>query len=422
MTLRVRLTLLLTSIVLVTVLGAWWFTGRTVLAPFAKQVMRAHVDQVVYIADELEKGADPRRVSARLGLDVRLFERAPHFVRRAREQPDRRCRIEQIREREVVICRGPKAPVATETTRGWVVVRRDLDDAAPERRMGFTLLAVALVVILLASWVATLALRPLRHSIRAMERMAKGDVTHRLPEAGSKEVGEVARAFNSMADRIDRFLRAERELMAGISHELRTPLARLRLELELLRDREVPEKRIDAMEADLAEMDRLIGELLQLSRLSIGERRLEPQDLDLARVVADAIERQPLPDHRVEVSGEAATVRGDHEQLVRVMTNLLQNAGKYAPPGTTVHVALHERTVEVADGGPGVPAEDLERLFEPFYRGARGKLSGATGLGLGLMIARQVISLHGGRIEAANAPEGGLIIRFTLPSPGELEG
>lgn len=108
-------------------------------------------------------------------------------------------------------------------------------------------------------------------------------------------------------------------------------------------------------------------------------------------------------------------VIGDHERLVRVVSNLIQNAGKYAPPGTEVRVTVSGRRIVVKDRGPGIPPEDLARLFEPFYRGVRAK-SKSTGLGLGLMISHRIITLHGGTIAARNAEEGGLIITIDLPA------
>lgn len=417
MSVRVRLALLLALAVATSLFIAWFVTRRAVLAPFAREVLAAHLDQVTYVADELEKGQDARELGRRLGLDVRVRERPPGFVRRRdRRRDNPRCEKRDHNGRHLVVCRGPHAPAAVETSLGWVVVRRDLDVERPSQRVGWVLLIIAGFVILVAIYAATIATRPLHATVGAMDRMAKGDLSHRLPETGGRELAEVASAFNRMADRVDALLRTERELMAGISHELRTPLARLRLELEMLRDRDVPAKRIDAMEDDLAEVDRLIGELLEMSRLQLGERTLERAPLALREIIDEALERHPLPKHEVVIEGEGGPIRGDRPRLVRLVQNLLQNANKYAPRGTKVTIALDGSTFEVRDEGPGVPPEDLPRLFEPFYRSPGGKKS-ATGLGLGLMIARQVVDLHAGQISARNLEGGGLAIRVELP-PG----
>lgn len=421
MSLRIRLTLLLSLVVAISLLFAWQFTRRAVLRPFTEEIVRHHLDQVHFVADELEAGADPIRLGRRLGLEIRRVPHPPRFVRRIDERGGRRrCRRRVHEGLEMYFCLGRRGPVAVKLHRGWLVVRRDLDVQKPDRRIGYVLLIIAGVVMALSAWVAVLVTRPLRASISAMERIASGELSHRLPEAGSREVREVGRAFNAMADRVERILRAEKELMAGISHELRTPLARLRLETELLREQDIPAKRLDAMESDLEEIDQLIGELLEVSRLSLGERQITEAPVDLAKVAEEAAEHYPLPSHRLRVEADAVQeVLGDHDRLVRVVGNLIQNAGKYTPAGSEVQVIVTGTTVEVQDHGPGVSPEDLDRMFEPFYRGKRSRSAkAATGLGLGLMIAQQIVLLHGGSIVARNLAEGGLAIRITLPRPG----
>jgi signal transduction histidine kinase len=191
-----------------------------------------------------------------------------------------------------VVCRGKRAPISVQTAAGWVTLRRELDPAAPRERIGPLLLVLLLGVVGASAYVAVVATRPLRATTQAMGRVAAGDLAHRLPESGGRELAEAARAFNAMGERVAAMLETERSLMAGISHELRTPLARLRLEVELLRDRGVPETRLTAMDKDLEEVDRLIGELLESSRLSLGERKLVDAPVSLeARGARGALPR-----------------------------------------------------------------------------------------------------------------------------------
>jgi signal transduction histidine kinase len=372
----------------------------------------------VYVADQIRAGADPVKLGRMLKLDIRVLDRKPPWFDDVQDPaaPGQRCQKEERKSYPIVHCRGPRAPVAIETDQGVVVVRRNLDMGKPVQRVGKILLLVGAGVFVLSAGVAVLITRPLKTTTDAMGRIAAGDLSHRLPVSGGKELADTARKFNAMADKVDTLLRTERELMAGISHELRTPLARLRLELELLRDVDsVPEKRLGAMEKDLEEIDELIGELLECSRLSLGDQSLAREAVDLKRVVEDAIARTPLPEHKVVVSGEASPTTGDHVRLVRAVSNLLQNSGKYAPSGTEVEVVLRGTEVEISDRGPGLPPHELARVFEPFYRGQTARSSKtASGLGLGLMIARQVVTLHGGVIEAKNRDGGGLLIRFRL--------
>ena len=498
MTLRIRLAALLFAVVLGTLVLAWFLTGRAVLAPFTRDVENAYIDQALYVSEEIENGVPPDTLGKRLGLDIRVRQRPPPFLRgrglglgrghghgRAfgprRPGPSRYagaegsrdsgpdssiesddevdgpprppdvCQREERRGRVVVVCRGPRAPVVVSSSLGWIVVRRDLDFAAPARRFGTLLLLIAGVVFAFSALLAVRITQPLRATVLGMERIASGDLSHRLPAKGGREFAEVARAFNRMADRVDALLRAERTLMAGISHELRTPLARLRLEAEILRDYGLPENRLDAMAHDLEEVDQLIGEVLELSRLSIGERHLEQKPTDLRQVAEDAVRARPQPEHRIEIDGPAnVVVPGDQARLVRVVGNLLENAGKYSPKGSEIRVRIGYVTattqtpnnrsdnkrddgnsnsngdlvrhnsgdnathayVEVIDAGPGVAEEEIDRIFEPFYRSKHH--SNTSGFGLGLMIAKQIVALHGGEIRAQNQPSGGLNIRFTL--------
>lgn len=417
MSVRLRLTLLLALAVAATLLVAWGLTRRAVLAPFTAEVVEAHLDQAVFVAEEVERGERIERLSKRLGLDIHFRPRKPRFMRHRHR--NRNCEARRHRGRELVLCRGPRSPVGIRLRdgEGWVIVRRDLDVGAPRDRLAVVIAIVGALIFAIAALVAGRITRPLKATVEAMQHMAGGDLAHRLPEAGGRELTEVAKAFNRMADRIDHMLRAEKEMMAGISHELRTPLARLRLELEILRDHEVPTKRLDAMEKDVEEVDHLISELLELSRLSLGARGVDRAQVDLRSVVDEAAQRHRLPRHEVEIEGEASPAEGDRARLVRVVGNLLQNAGKYAPAGSRVRVRVSGRQVEVRDEGPGVPAEDLPHLFEPFYRGTRGERSSATGYGLGLMYARQVVELCGGEIEASLPEGGGLSVRIRLPAP-----
>jgi signal transduction histidine kinase len=410
MSLRLKLTLILMAIVTLALAVVFYFTRRHVIQPFTKEVIDVYLDEMVYVADQIRAGADPAKLGKNLRLDIRVLDRAPPWF------DDARCQKEERKSYPIIHCRGPRAAVSIETDKGFVVVRRNLDINKPGKRAAEVLVAVGACVFILCAGVAILVTRPLKTTTDAMGRIAAGDLAHRLPVTGGKELAETARMFNAMADKVDRLLRAERELMAGISHELRTPLARLRLETELLKDLEgAPEKRLNAMESDLVEIDELIGELLECSRLSLGDRSLARQQVDLRKVVEEALERHPLPEHKVVVEGQSAPITGDHTRLVRVVGNLLQNAGKYAPPGTDVQVVLRGTEVEVRDRGPGVAPEELGRVFEPFYRGQDARTaSKPPGLGLGLMIARQIVTLHGGEIEAQNRDGGGLSIRFRL--------
>jgi len=295
--------------------------------------------------------------------------------------------------------------MAVKTDRGWVMVHREVDLQRPRKMLPLLLLLVGVTVGGVALWVGFAAVRPVEQATEAMSRVAEGDLSHRLAAVGPPELQRVAHSFNAMADRIDSMLRAEKEMFAGLSHDLRTPLTRLRLEVELLRDSGVSEKRVGAMETDLAEIEGLIASMLEFSRLGLGHHTLNAQEVDLAALVIEAARGQ------APVTG-SGTAHADPELVIRAVRNLVENAVRY---GEEPSIAVHGATVIVRDRGPGVSDEQLQRLFEPFYRGDRSRKS--QGHGLGLMIVAQVARLHGGRVSARNHPDGGLEVSLSLAPP-----
>ena len=391
MSLRRTLTLGIAALVSLTVLAAWLVAGGAILRPFAKQVFKHHLHTAVHIAEQVEAGADVDELEEKLEFRIHRAPGPPPGPGR----DGSRWVHEEVEGRRVVFRPGPRNIVGVQIDQGWVIIGHDIELDRPWRRMGGFLLVVGVLVVLLAGLIVRRALAPLDTTRAAMDRMAAGDLEHRLPDEGPTELRQAAAAFNTMADRVDGMLRSERELMAGISHELRTPLTRLQLELALLEDRE-PE-RAAAMRADLGEIETLIGEMLSLSRMQLGHAEVEAEELDLADLVDLPVEGS-LP------------LEGDRRLLTRALDNLVRNAERYA--GSPPRLRVEGRTLLVEDEGPGVPEEALDRLFEPFFRVETSRDRKQGGTGLGLMIVRQVVELHGGRVRAENRPEGGLRIRL----------
>jgi signal transduction histidine kinase len=290
--------------------------------------------------------------------------------------------------------------------------------------VGLVLLVVAVATRPLAQRIS----RPLEQLTAAARRLGGGDLSARVPVAAvparrADELGELTRAFNEMAERVERLVRAEQALLANVSHELRSPLARIRLALELLPRAGEDDRRLRDVESDLAELDRLIDDVLTTARL---EARGLPTNLGalqarrLLEEVAARARHDPLTmgsEVRVE-AGPPVTLTADEALLRRALWNLVENAAKYgAPPIVLAAVAAADRVLlSVADAGPGVPEADREKVFAPFYRGAaRGAGPGddtRRGVGLGLTLARAVAEVHGGTI-AMEAP---------APTPGRPHG
>lgn len=286
------------------------------------------------------------------------------------------------------------------------------------------LLALAVTQLL-----ATGMTSPLRQMTEAARRMATGDYGVRVAEGSGDEVGELARAFNTMARDLAGVDRQRRELVANVSHELRTPLAALCAVLENLVDGVGP-RDPESMAAALGQAERLahlVEDLLDLARVDAGKAPLSPEPVPLAPLLADAVaEAQVLGravEYDVRVSPEDLVVRADPARLRQLVANLLDNASRHSPAGGTVLVTASRNgtshRLEVHDQGPGIVPADRDRVFEPF--GTLSTTEGGGGTGLGLAIARWVTELHGGSIgfvdpDPSLAPDGtGARVRVDLP-------
>jgi signal transduction histidine kinase len=284
-----------------------------------------------------------------------------------------------------------------------------------------TLLHGAQVILLVGAVGAGLALLayPIARGVTArLERLKQGvrsfgsgDLSARVAVEGKDEVAALATSFNESAARIEQLVRANQMLLANCSHELRTPLTRMRLAAERLASGDTGAN--VELTRNIGELDALIGELLLTSRLDVNKR---PDRVELVDLLALAAEEAAHFD--LEVSGETVTLRGDPLLLRRLIRNLLENARVHAGGASELRVTRGERGAQliVEDAGPGIAAEDRERIFEPFFRRAEPPADSATGAGLGLAIVRQIARVHGGEVHFAPREGGGS--RFTAELPG----
>ena len=275
----------------------------------------------------------------------------------------------------------------------------------PEVQHGAALVATLALLALavgLGAWPLVRRLTRRLERLRArVEDLGQGDLAARAPVEGEDEVAALARSFNRSAERIQALVEAERRQLAFASHELRSPLARLRVALEMM-DGE-PAVRSGAAR-DVAELDALIGELLEASRLQAVGRDGAGELVDLLGLVAEEAARVDAV-----ASGEPAEVKGEPRLLRRLVRNLLDNARRHAGGGEVE--ARVERTASgarlvVADRGPGVPDGERERIFEPFYR-PPGTAETGSGYGLGLALVRQIARAHGGEVLCLPRAGGG---------------
>ncbi len=294
--------------------------------------------------------------------------------------------------------------------------------------IGIVLIVVAISSVFLARSLA----RPLTKLGAAARGLGAGDLTARAAVDRSDELGDVARAFDDMAQRVADLVSAEKELVANVSHELRTPLARIRVALDLAGEGDsatVQESLVDIAD-DLEELERLINDILTATRLDLAEDRprgippLRRETLHVDELLQLAVSKfcGAHPDRPLEVDIEPGipSIEGDSILLRRVFDNLLANAHKYTE-AADVPIALQaqrrddELVVEVRDHGIGIEANDLSGVFRPFFRVDRSRTRATGGLGLGLALAKRIVEAHGGTIALESDPDVGTTARVTLP-------
>jgi two-component system OmpR family sensor kinase len=231
----------------------------------------------------------------------------------------------------------------------------------------------------------------------------------------------LAGRINAMAERIQGLLESQKNLLHSVSHELRTPIARLQFALQILEDQAgdpALSKRIAAMDGDLAELNDLVNELLSMSKLdnATGPQRALFEVEPMLRECVEGLHPRPATLH-VELGSRLGSVDGDRRLLARAVGNLLRNAQKYAAHtvGLSARHAGGMLEIVVDDDGPGIPEEERDRIFEPFYRLDRSRDRATGGFGLGLSIARKAVRLHGGSLRVERSPLGGARFVITLP-------
>lgn len=284
---------------------------------------------------------------------------------------------------------------------------------------------VALVVALVASWVVTrLLTRPIDAMTSAARAFSAGDREVRADVRGPGELGELAHAFDGMADAVARSERDRRNLTADVAHELRTPLAALQAGLEELRDglAEPTPEGLAGLHDQSLRLGRLVSDLAELSAVEAAGVSTQRTDVDLAQVARDELlVRDPHLRAAGLVVGSQLNgpvrVRGDSDRLHQAVGNLLANAARYCRPGDEVSVVVrvddHQAMLSVVDSGPGIADDELPHVFDRLWRGRAAQ--NVAGSGIGLAVAREIVAAHGGTIGAARSEGGGATITIRLP-------
>ena len=417
---RTALTLALAFIVFQ--VAAFWVVTRTLIVPVAERSADDLAGLIVLSAQtwvELPpetRAAFERELARRHGLrlttiNVGATADAPRFAFRKQIEAALSSRVG-----DDVVLRG-----VPESEAVWL----DIPVGGHDLRVGFfpdryavkpPLAAIAVVVLgtLLSLLTALFLVRrltvPLARAARAASQVGAGELPEPLPETGPAELAELARRFNTMAAEVRELLDNRTTLLAGISHDLRTPMTRLQLNLEMLRDDPSP-ARIDRAVADLADMNKLITGYLELARTTQPEQKTR---FDLAGLLEEVAADTNLP----WPGAAPCMVEAGRLAVRQIVSNLIQNAQRYGG-GALVELVLEcadtQARVVVRDAGAGIPEDQLEKVFRPFYRleGSRSQATGGTGLGLA--IVRQLAETNGCKVALRNRAAGGLEAVLEMP-------
>jgi two-component system, OmpR family, sensor histidine kinase RstB len=292
---------------------------------------------------------------------------------------------------------------------------------------------VGLLGLCAMGFVTYFLVRPLQTRLRkldgAVRQLGSGNLDARADVRGQDAIGQLGATFNGMTEHIRRLIESQREMTRAVSHELRTPVARLRFGLEMLADCDDSEERrvkLDELDRDIEQLDRLIDEILTFARLEEGTPTIELKQVDMEPLF-EQICREIEP-----ISG-TLTVRdatdwqrftpaqrcaeGEERYLHRILQNLVTNALRYAKSEIVLryHIQGSMAVMEVADDGPGIPFSERERIFKPFARLDKSRHRASGGYGLGLSIVQRIVEWHGGRIEVTDSAAGGALFRVIWP-------
>ena len=273
-------------------------------------------------------------------------------------------------------------------------------------------------------------LLPLHWLSEGVSALGAGNLEHRLPEKRSDELGNLARAFNRMSESLRAMLAAKEQLLLDVSHELRSPLTRMKVALEFIPESESRE----SLREDVQEMDQMITEILETARLKSEHGQLNRQEFDLVKLIQELCLdfevkfSKQSPGIRFETHPEKCETSADTEQIRTMLKNLLSNAIKYSPAeNSPVEIRLQKNEsyskvdnvsgikIEIQDHGPGIPAEELDLIFEQFYRTDKSRNRNTGGYGLGLSLCKTIIEAHGGTIIVQSKIGKGTTFILNLP-------
>ena len=368
-----------------------------------------------------QKSKTPIFVVTERGRDF-LDRPLPGFILEAlrRDNSDHR----RIYKREVALPEGSRIQLVAVYRPSWLRSFR-------QTPVWIALSIVLVISTLVCYWLARYLSSPVQRLSTATRQLAEGDLDVRVGRIKRRdEIADLAVDFDLMADKLQKLLNAQKQLLQDISHELRSPLARLQVALELVRRKNVDQAAdYDRIARDLNRLEELIGEVLTLSRLDSVNYPREP--VALSELITTIVE-----DCRVEAAARNCSIRldsdpdleldGSPELLRRAVENVLRNAVRFTAPDTEILVSAKKSgdqlLVRVSDRGPGIPDADKNAMFDAFVRIDPARSHKPGGYGLGLAIAKKAIQIHDGEIRAENRADGGLMVSIRLPCRAGMSG
>jgi signal transduction histidine kinase len=285
----------------------------------------------------------------------------------------------------------------------------------------------AVIALILGIVLSRTLTRPIRELTTATHAVSEGDLSQQVPVRSNDELGELARAFNKMSSELSRSVNARKQMTADIAHELRTPLSLILGHAEAVHDGVLQPTRenFEIIRDEAARLEHLINDLRTLSLADAGELSIQLQSVEPQRLVQEVASLYQYQSQRkniafsLDTAAHLPNIEVDPGRITQVLTNILDNAIRHTPEGGTIVLSARELDgqVELAvqDTGPGLQAEDLERIFERFYRADPSRQREDGGSGLGLAIARSIVQAHGGQLSAESEPGKGLKVSILLP-------
>jgi two-component system sensor histidine kinase CpxA len=288
-------------------------------------------------------------------------------------------------------------------------------------------LSVAILSVIFSFMIVQNFMTPLSELRRITLKLASGDLSVRAGHGltgRSDEIADLGKSFNWMAECVENIVGSQKRLLSDISHEIRSPLQRMEVALAILRKKSNTgeEAYIDRMELEIYHIDNMVEELLTLARSdTVNLSRAERLDLDeMINSIIEDIEFETGEKKKIISDTQKLSAMGDATLLNRALSNVIHNAFRYSPPGSEIEINARREegriAITVRDHGPGVPEDELDKIFTPYYRTDKARKRSNGGVGLGLAITKRIVENHGGEISAVNDPAGGLKIVMLLIS------